>query len=55
MENIGLIIQIGAYFVLLIWILHGMTKKITGALSGIKESLDKILEHLDEKSDKQEE
>lgn len=51
MENVGLIIIIGFGFSMLFLSLDWVTKKITKELSGIRQSLDKILRHLDEKND----
>ncbi len=43
MESVGLIIVIGVSFSMLVLALGSVTKKITKKLSGIKQSLDKIL------------
>lgn len=51
MESVGLIIVIGGSFSMLILSLGWVTKKITEELRGIRQSLDKILRHLDEKND----
>ncbi len=52
MESVGLIIIIGVSFSMLVLALDSVTKKITKELNGIKQSLDKILRHLEEKSNK---
>ena len=51
MESVGLIIVIGIGISMLILALGSMAKKITEELSGIRQSLDKILRHLEEKND----
>ena len=51
METAGLVLIIGLSCSALILALRSLTKEITKELSGIRQGLDKILRHLDEKRD----
>ena len=57
METVGsaIVIMIGVSSIGLLWGMHFLNKTIIKELSGIKQSLDKILRHLEEKNDKKSE